>query len=79
MWLETRNSLRIRLFALCLIVAVSAMHELSALELNRYFSNDMVLQRDKPVNVWGTAKAGDTVTVSFAGQTAKTTERGHSS
>jgi sialate O-acetylesterase len=32
------------------------------------FSDHMVLQRDMPVPVWGLAKAGDTVTVSFAGQ-----------
>ena len=33
------------------------------------FNDDMVLQRDKPVPVWGRGKAGETVTVSFADQT----------
>lgn len=36
-------------------------------------SDHMVLQRDKPVPVWGTAAAGERVTVEFAGQTATTT------
>ena len=39
-----------------------------ALELNRQFSSNMVLQRDKPLVIRGTAKKGTTVTVSFAGQ-----------
>ncbi len=32
------------------------------------FSDHMVLQRDLPVPVWGLAKPGETVTVTFAGQ-----------
>ena len=32
------------------------------------FTDHMVLQREMPVPVWGTADAGDTVTVKFAGQ-----------
>lgn len=32
-------------------------------------SSGMVLQRDREVPVWGTADAGETVTVTFAGQT----------
>ena len=37
------------------------------------FTDNMVLQRDKVVPVWGTADAGEEVTVSFAGQTTKAT------
>ena len=37
--------------------------------LSRVFSDNMVLQRGKPVPVWGWAKKGATVNVSFAGQT----------
>lgn len=33
------------------------------------FTDNMVLQRDKPVVIWGTADSGETVTVEFAGQT----------
>ncbi len=35
------------------------------------FSSHMVLQRDKPIRVWGTASAGETVTVSLAEKSAK--------
>ena len=37
------------------------------------FNDNAVLQRDKPIPVWGTADAGEKVSVSFAGQTATTT------
>ena len=37
------------------------------------FADNMVLQRGRAVTVWGTADAGETVTVSFAGQTKTTT------
>lgn len=38
------------------------------LKLPAIFSSDMVLQRDKPVEIWGEATPGRTVTVKFAGQ-----------
>ena len=37
------------------------------------FADNMVLQRNRAVPVWGTADAGETVTVSFAGQTKSAT------
>src|SRR5437867_3797017 len=37
------------------------------------FTNGMVLQRAMPVPIWGTASAGEQVTVTFAGQTRITT------
>ncbi len=37
------------------------------------FTDNAVLQRDKPIPVWGTADAGEKVTVSFAGTTVSTT------
>ncbi|MDR1283346.1 MAG: sialate O-acetylesterase [Opitutaceae bacterium] len=37
------------------------------------FREGAVLQREKPVPVWGTARAGEKVTVTFAGKTASTT------
>ena len=42
---------------------------MAELSLCKVFSDGMVLQRDKPVKVWGWCTAGDTVTVTFAGQT----------
>lgn len=41
------------------------------LKLAVVFSDHMVLQRDKPVPVWGWADAGEQVTVSFGGQDKK--------
>jgi sialate O-acetylesterase len=41
--------------------------------LSNIFQTNMVLQRDKPVAIWGWADPGGKVTVSCAGQTADTT------
>ncbi|WP_432714492.1 sialate O-acetylesterase [Pedobacter sp.] len=41
-------------------------------QLPRILSGNMVLQRDKPLNIWGFAAPGETVTVSFAGQNKST-------
>jgi sialate O-acetylesterase len=47
---------------------------LYALELNRSFSDNMVLQRDKPLTVWGKTQAGgQLVTVTFADQSTHAT------
>jgi sialate O-acetylesterase len=40
---------------------------------NGVFGTGMVLQRDMPVPVWGTAAPGEKVTVEFAGQTVEAT------
>ena len=39
---------------------------------NPLFQDHTVLQREMPVPVWGTAEAGEPVSVSFAGQTKST-------
>lgn len=39
--------------------------------LGHPFADNMILQRDMPVRVWGAADPGERVTVSFAGQTAE--------
>ena len=53
--------------------AVSAMLgaacAMANVELGTPFSDNMVLQRDRSVPVWGRADAGEKVTVAFAGQT----------
>ena len=43
------------------------------LELPRVFGDDMVVQRDKPVQVWGWGDKGAAVTVEFSGQSKKAT------
>ena len=36
------------------------------------FTDNAVLQRDKPIPFWGTADAGEKISVTFAGQTIAT-------
>ena len=47
--------------------------------LHGLFTDNMVIQRDKPIHVWGTAAPGQPVTVSFAGEkaTTATSDRGN--
>jgi sialate O-acetylesterase len=42
------------------------------LSLPKIFGNNMVLQRNQPVPIWGSAKAGDDITVTFNQQIKKT-------
>ena len=45
----------------------------AALTVSPLFGNQAVLQRDKPVPIWGTTEPGAKVTVTFGAQTAETT------
>ena len=60
-------------FSLCLALASVATADV---RLPGVFSDHMVLQRDKPLAVWGRADAGEKVTVALADQTATTTADG---
>ncbi|MCQ2388213.1 MAG: sialate O-acetylesterase [Kiritimatiellae bacterium] len=53
--------------------AMVAAQSWGKLETSRIFSSNMVLQRDKPVPVWGKAAPGEKVTVSFADQSVAAT------
>ena len=53
------------------LVEVPAIRE--GLSVHNLFQANMVLQRDKPIRVWGWATPGDKVTVSFAGQSQSAT------
>ena len=55
-------------FVLAMAVLLPSLAE-AKLELPRIFGNDMVVQRDKPLSVWGWGDKGNTVTVQFNGQT----------
>ncbi|MGJ8639880.1 MAG: sialate O-acetylesterase [Opitutaceae bacterium] len=57
-----------RFLSLCAILCASAMSAVASLELASPFNDHMVLQRDMPVPVWGSADVGARVTVEFAGQ-----------
>lgn len=58
-----------QLFPAILGLVVQANAEIG---LPHFFSDHMVLQRDKPAAIWGTANAGSTVTVTFNGKSVKT-------
>ena len=59
-----------RLFALALVLSAGLVHAAPRAELKliSIFSDNMVLQSDIVAPVWGTAEAGQEVTVSIAGQ-----------
>lgn len=62
-----------RVTALIAAICLSLTTAEAKLELPRVFGDDMVVQRDKPVRVWGWGDKGDAVTVEFAGQSKKVT------
>ncbi|QHI69847.1 sialate O-acetylesterase [Tichowtungia aerotolerans] len=66
-----------RMGLLCLIIGSATCF--AELNIADVFSDHMVLQREKPVPVWGRADAGTLVTVEFAGQkkTAVTDSSNH--
>ncbi len=62
--------------ALAVLLAVGsagAAPERAELRLAAVFSDHAVLQRDRPLAVWGFAEPGDAVTVTLAGRSAKAT------
>jgi sialate O-acetylesterase len=60
--------------AILVFLAMVAPHVARAeLRLARIFTDNMLLQRDQPVRVWGWAAAGENVKVSFAGREAAAT------
>ena len=50
------------------VVAVMPAH--ADVRLPKIFTDNMMLQRDLPVRVWGWAEAGEAVSVALAGKTA---------
>jgi sialate O-acetylesterase len=52
---------------------LGAVEAEGSIRLPAIISDNMVLQANRPVPIWGTAEAGESVTVDFAGQTQKTT------
>ncbi len=60
---------------LCVTLLILTLAPLALAEVapDKIFSSNMVLQREMAVPIWGTAKPGEAISVSFAGQTVKTT------
>lgn len=66
--------MKLRLLLAALVVLVIAPPALAAdtsLELPLLFSDGAVLQRDRPLPVWGQAAPGTQVTVAFDGRSAQ--------
>ena len=63
-----------RLGIVCLFLL--NLSPLLRLHLPHILSDHMVLQRGKPVPIWGWAKQGEVITVTFAGQKKQTTVEG---
>ena len=57
---------------LFLLLAALAGRAHATVVLPRVLGHNMVLQRDKPVAIWGTAAPGEAVAVQFAGQQPRT-------
>lgn len=55
-----------KLIAISVFILATTIH--AAVKIPKIFSDNMVLQREIPVPVWGWADKGEKVTVSFAGQ-----------
>lgn len=68
--------MKILIIAAVILAAGNAMAEVKLPEI---FSDNMVLQRDKPVTIWGWADKGEKVTVNFNGQllTTKADKKGN--
>ncbi|RTQ51607.1 sialate O-acetylesterase [Hymenobacter gummosus] len=62
-----------RPLALLLLLVLSTVAAEARVVLPRVLGHGMVLQREKPVPVWGTAAPGEAVTVQFRGQQQRTT------
>ncbi len=54
-------------------IALAAGVACAEVRVHHIFDNNMVLQRDKPVRVWGWADAGEKVRVEFADQSEQVT------
>lgn len=57
---------------LCSLGALPILSSQADVRVPHVLGDNMVLQREKPVPVWGWADAGEAVTVSFNGQTVQT-------
>ena len=63
----------IRLGVLLAVCGLAAFAAAAPLKTHRIFSSNMVIQRDKPIVIWGWADAGDKVSVQFGEEKAAAT------
>ncbi|MBE6428861.1 MAG: sialate O-acetylesterase, partial [Planctomycetaceae bacterium] len=69
---HTRRTL-LSILSAAAILGTFSSHSFAEVKLTKAFTDNAVLQRDVPVCVWGTADAGEKVTVSFSGNSVETT------
>lgn len=76
--MKTSISHAIRLIAIVALLMMQTAQGYSQLSTSPIISSNMVLQREKPVHIWGTATPGERITLQFANQKikAKTTANG---
>jgi sialate O-acetylesterase len=60
-----------KLFIIIISVVTGRQSVLAEVSLPKIFSDNMVLQQDSPVRIWGWADEGEEVTVNFNGQAIK--------
>jgi sialate O-acetylesterase len=60
-------------FSVLLATTVLNAEDAKPLKLHNIFSSHMVLQRDKPIKIWGWAKPGEKVTVTLGRESAEAT------
>lgn len=69
------NRLSVRFHALtaafCILAAISAIAEARPLKLHAIFTDHTVIQRDKPITIWGWADVGDKITVKIGSEKAE--------
>ncbi|NNM28694.1 MAG: hypothetical protein HKO57_04185, partial [Akkermansiaceae bacterium] len=65
--------LRLPAIALSLLAACPVVARAAPLKLHNIFTDHMVIQRGKPIKVWGWAKPGETVSVKLGGETSEAT------
>ena len=61
-----------RVFASVTIMLLAGLTAQADVQLSGVFGDHMVLQRERPVPVYGTASPGESVTVTFGGKTVST-------
>jgi sialate O-acetylesterase len=66
------SSRRMRRLLLLATIALTAMPAAADVRLPTIFTDNMMLQRDLPVRVWGWAEVGEAVSVTLSGNTAAT-------
>jgi sialate O-acetylesterase len=64
--------MRVSPFGRALAALALALPAVADVRLPAVLTDHMVLQRSRPVHIWGRADVGETVTVSFRGQTSST-------